>query len=125
MSDSKLPTGSRAGRAGRAGHAILFVAPREKRLLHAIEKALVADLRTEALQGLATGSLPAQIPQVLLQGNIEAQGGLMKVGLYSTELEVGDIPGKIAELLETLESVPWLSDLYDFHPDVIEGLFSR
>ena len=29
----------RTGRAGRAGDAILFVAPREKRLLHAIEKA--------------------------------------------------------------------------------------
>jgi ATP-dependent RNA helicase DeaD len=29
----------RTGRAGRSGEAILFVAPREKRLLHAIEKA--------------------------------------------------------------------------------------
>jgi ATP-dependent RNA helicase DeaD len=29
----------RTGRAGREGHAILFVAPRERRLLHAIEKA--------------------------------------------------------------------------------------
>ena len=52
---------------------------------------------------------------------IEAQGGLMKVGLYSTELEVGDIPGKIESLLATLDSVPWLADLYDFHPDVIAG----
>ena len=29
----------RTGRAGRKGHAILFVAPRERRLLHSIEKA--------------------------------------------------------------------------------------
>lgn len=29
----------RTGRAGRTGDAILFVAPREKRMLHAIERA--------------------------------------------------------------------------------------
>jgi hypothetical protein len=46
----------------------------------------------------------------------------MKVGLYSTELEVGDIPGKIGSLLDKLETVPWLAELYDFDPAVIEGL---
>lgn len=34
----------RTGRAGRKGDAILFVAPREKRLLHAIEKATRKDI---------------------------------------------------------------------------------
>jgi hypothetical protein len=58
----------------------------------------------------------------ILGERIEDQGGLLKVGLYSTELDVGDIPGKIGALLETLESVDWLRELYNFHPEVIEGL---
>jgi hypothetical protein len=58
----------------------------------------------------------------ILGDHIEAQGGLMKVGLYSTDLDVGDIPGKIGALLDQLSTVPWLADLYDFDPGVLEGL---
>lgn len=53
---------------------------------------------------------------------IEAAGGLLKVGLYDTELAAGDIPGKILALGERLRTTPWLRDLYGFHPDVIEGM---
>jgi len=49
-------------------------------------------------------------------------GGLLKVGLYSTALEVGDIPGKISALLGTLTRTPWLDELYDFDPAVLQGL---
>jgi len=62
------------------------------------------------------------VAEQLLGDEIEAQGGLMKVGLYNTDLEVRDIPGKIGALLENLESTPWLSDLYDFHPDLLSGI---
>jgi len=58
----------------------------------------------------------------MLGDEIEAQGGLMKVGLYSTELDVGDIPGKIGALLETLESTPWLEELYNFDSALPGGL---
>ncbi|MFV2006306.1 MAG: hypothetical protein ACC667_02625 [Longimicrobiales bacterium] len=58
----------------------------------------------------------------MLGDEIEAQGGLIKVGLYSTALDVGDIPGKIGALLDNLERTPWLKELYDFDPAVIEGL---
>ena len=58
----------------------------------------------------------------ILEEEIEAQGGLLKVGLYSTPLDVGDIPGRIASLLDNIESTPWLEALYDFDPSVRRGL---
>ncbi len=44
----------------------------------------------------------------------------MKVGLFTSTLSVGDIPGKIEALLTNLEETPWLSALYGFHPEVRE-----
>jgi hypothetical protein len=72
----------------------------------------------------------------LLEKEIEGQGGLLKVGLYNSALSVGDIPGKMRSLGATLETTPWLRELYSFHPAVltelrlaaaslIEGGFSR
>jgi hypothetical protein len=58
----------------------------------------------------------------MLGEEIEAQGGLMKVGLYSTALDVGDVPGKIGALLFTLNSTPWLADLYGFDPTLTQDL---
>jgi hypothetical protein len=62
------------------------------------------------------------VAEEILGEHIEAQGGLMKVGLYSTDLEVGDIPGKIGALVDNLASVPWLAELYGFDDSVIDGL---
>jgi len=64
----------RTGRAGRAGTAILFVAPREKRMLYAIEKATrqpitpmqlptresIADKRIERFKQMITDSLESE-----------------------------------------------------------------
>jgi hypothetical protein len=58
----------------------------------------------------------------MLGDEIEAQGGLMKVGLYSTDLEVRDIPGKMGALLDNLERTPWLADLYGFDESVLQGI---
>ena len=54
----------------------------------------------------------------ILEDEIEGQGGLLKVGLYTSNLGVGDIPGKIRALLTNLEETPWLRELYGFHPAV-------
>jgi hypothetical protein len=62
------------------------------------------------------------VAERILGERIESEGGLLKVGLYSTELEVGDIPGKIGALLETLDSTPWLAELFGFDDAVLEGL---
>lgn len=58
----------------------------------------------------------------LLGPEIERDGGLLKVGLYSTQLDVRDIPGKISALLTTLDETPWLEELYGFAPTVLRGL---
>jgi hypothetical protein len=46
----------------------------------------------------------------------------LKVGLYDSELPVNDVPPKLGAFLSTLESTPWLRELYGFHPDVIDRL---
>jgi len=46
----------------------------------------------------------------VLEDEIEGQGGLLKVGLYTSTLSVGDIPGKIQALLTTLAETPWLRE---------------
>ncbi|RTZ59671.1 MAG: ATP-dependent helicase [Gammaproteobacteria bacterium] len=48
----------RTGRAGRSGEAILFVAPREKRLLHAIERA--TNQKIEPMQMPSTDTINAR-----------------------------------------------------------------
>jgi ATP-dependent RNA helicase DeaD len=61
----------RTGRAGRSGEAILFVAPRERRLLHAIEKAtrqkipLMQLPSTEAINDQRIGRFKQAITDVL------------------------------------------------------------
>jgi hypothetical protein len=62
------------------------------------------------------------VAEQMLGDEIEAQGGLMKVGLYSTGLDVGDIPGKIGALLFTLTENPWLAELYGFDPTLTQDL---
>ena len=62
------------------------------------------------------------VAEQILGDEIEAQGGLMKVGLYSTGLDVGDIPGKIGALLYTLANTPWLAELYGFDPTLTQDL---
>lgn len=58
----------------------------------------------------------------ILEAEIEGAGGLLKVGLYDTDLAAGDIPRKILAAQATLRTTPWLRDLYGFHPTVIAGL---
>jgi len=50
---------------------------------------------------------------------LEAVGGLIKVGLYDSDLAVGDVPRKLQTFLETLDENPWLRDLYGFDPAVL------
>ena len=53
---------------------------------------------------------------------LNESGGQLRVGLYNTDLDVGDIPGKITALLDRLDDTPWLRDLYGFDPAVLRGL---
>jgi len=100
----------RTGRAGREGDAILFVAPREKRLLHAIEKAtkkkiemmelptteLINDKRidkfkqriTDALAIEELGTFYQMIEQYQLEHNVPA----LEIAAALAQLLQGDEP---------------------------------
>lgn len=58
----------------------------------------------------------------ILEAEIARTGGLLKVGLYDSQIPVNDVPQKLRALLSTLEDTPWLRELYGFHPDVIRRL---
>ncbi len=53
---------------------------------------------------------------------IRREGGLLKVGLYASEIPVSNVPGKILSVRTTLAREPWLRDLFAFPPSVYEGL---
>jgi len=55
----------------------------------------------------------------ILGEEIERRGGLLKVGLFTSTLSTGDIPGKMLAFAANLERTPWLRDLYGFHPKVV------
>ncbi|MGD2118180.1 MAG: DEAD/DEAH box helicase [Chromatiales bacterium] len=83
----------RTGRAGKTGQAILFVAPRERRMLHAIEKAtrqpieemrvpsvkVITDKRVEKFKQLITDTIEAQDLAVFEQ----------LIGAYQQEHDIG------------------------------------
>ncbi|MBL0169945.1 MAG: hypothetical protein IPP90_04310 [Gemmatimonadaceae bacterium] len=58
----------------------------------------------------------------VLAPDIARAGGLLKVGLYASELPITDIPGKVRSVKTTLEQHQWLRDLYDFPEAVYPGL---
>jgi hypothetical protein len=58
----------------------------------------------------------------LLAPQIASAGGLLKVGLFASELQVTDIPGKVLAVRHTLEQHAWLRDLFGFPPSVYPGL---
>ena len=58
----------------------------------------------------------------LLAPEIAAAGGLLKVGIYSSELEVTDIPGKVRAVRRTFDEHAWLRQLFGFPTSVYDGL---
>jgi phosphatidylserine/phosphatidylglycerophosphate/cardiolipin synthase-like enzyme len=58
----------------------------------------------------------------VLGPTIRANGGLLKVGLYASEIPVSDVPKKILAVRTTLAQHAWLRDLFDFPPSVYTGL---
>lgn len=56
-------------------------------------------------------------------GDIMArEGGLLKVGLYASEIPVSNVPGKILAVRATLTQHAWLRELFGFPPSVYTGL---
>ena len=53
---------------------------------------------------------------------LESTGGMMKVGLYNFEADVGNIPAKVESVVGTLREEPWLRDLYGFSSGTLQAL---
>jgi hypothetical protein len=58
----------------------------------------------------------------VFEEEIDALGGLLKVGLYDSRIAVGDVPGKLLAFTANLERTPWLQELYGFRPEVIDEI---
>ena len=57
-----------------------------------------------------------------LEPQIAASGGLLKVGIFATDLSVVDITGKARAVTRTLAKHAWLQRLFAFSPDVHPAL---
>jgi hypothetical protein len=57
-----------------------------------------------------------------LAQELSARGGLLRVGIYASNLRVNDIPGKLHAVRATFAAEPWLRDLFGFPPTVYDSL---
>ncbi len=53
---------------------------------------------------------------------LEARGGFIRVGLFATQLDVTDIPGKLEAALTTVARHDWLRELVALDPSVVQAL---
>ena len=62
------------------------------------------------------------VAQTIFQEHLEATGGLMKVGMYSPEMDAGNIPAKMRAVANTIEDNLWLKELYGFSSNTLQAL---
>lgn len=58
----------------------------------------------------------------VLTDELTRHSGMLKVGLFNSELPVTNIPAKVLAVRNTLLEHAWLHDLFDFPPSVYSGL---
>ncbi len=58
----------------------------------------------------------------VLKNEFGRHGGMLKVGLFNSELPITNIPAKVLGVRNTLQRHEWLHDLFDFPPSVYTGL---
>lgn len=95
----------RTGRAGREGHAILFVAPRERKLLHAIEKATKTTIEpmqlptAEQLNTQRAIKFEQKIDQALTT-DLTAYRNLIEAYLHKSEATALDVAAALANIAQ-------------------------
>jgi hypothetical protein len=57
-----------------------------------------------------------------LAPQLAERGGVLRVGLYASSLQVTDIPGKVHAVQATFAQQVWLRELFAFPPSVFKGL---
>ena len=96
----------RTGRAGEKGEAILFVAPREQRLLRAIEKAtrqkipLMKMPSTDAVNDKRIESFKQKITDTIAKENLEFFANLVEQYRQEHNVPAGDIAAALAKLVQ-------------------------
>lgn len=96
----------RTGRAGRSGDAILFVAPREKRMLHAIEKAtnkkidLMELPSTELINDKRIANFKQRITDTLANEDLGLFPQLIEQYQSEHNVPANDIAAALAQLLQ-------------------------
>ncbi|MDC0238006.1 DEAD/DEAH box helicase, partial [Gammaproteobacteria bacterium] len=94
----------RTGRAGRVGDAILFVAPRERRMLRAIENATRQKIdalelpSTEVVNNKRIASFKQQISDCLAEGDLAFMQGLVEQYQQEHDVPALDIAAALAKL---------------------------
>jgi ATP-dependent RNA helicase DeaD len=96
----------RTGRAGRSGEAILFVAPRERHMLSAIEKSTRQKIdgmklpSTEAINNQRIARFKQRITDTLAAGNTEFFSGLMDQYCSEHNVPALDVAAALAGMLQ-------------------------
>jgi ATP-dependent RNA helicase DeaD len=94
----------RTGRAGRSGDAILFVAPRERRLLHAIEKATRQKIEplelpsTEMVNNKRIADFKQGISDTLAAGELDFLQGLLEQYQREHDVPAMEIAAALAKI---------------------------
>lgn len=92
----------RTGRAGREGKAILFVAPKERRLLYSIEKTTRQPLASmdipsgEEISGQRIERFQSKVLETLQKQNLSVFRDLLEKMSHDNELDIGDIAAALA-----------------------------
>jgi ATP-dependent RNA helicase DeaD len=102
----------RTGRAGRSGEAILFVAPRERRMLRAIEQATRQDIAelelpsTEIVNNKRIADFKQSISDTLAQGELEFMQHLLEQFQREHDIPAIEVAAALAKM--TLGDTPLL-----------------
>jgi hypothetical protein len=64
------------------------------------------------------------IIQEIMREEIEAAGGMLKVGIYSLDVDVADKITRVDKIIENLDRYEWMSKVFPFRPSVIDSLKS-
>jgi len=94
----------RTGRAGRKGEAILFIAPRERNMLHAIERATRSDLEpmnlptVDAVNALRIAKFKLRVSETIAKGEATAFRPVLEQLEAETGLPLIDIAAALASL---------------------------
>ncbi|MFI4890168.1 MAG: helicase-related protein, partial [Steroidobacterales bacterium] len=96
----------RTGRAGRKGEAILFIAPRERNMLHAIERATRQSIEpmnlpsVDAVNTKRIAKFRQRVTDALANGNIEAYKPVLEQLETETGIPLIDIAAALASLAQ-------------------------